>query len=157
MSVRSCASSPARFLGPCNVQVSAKSNFAARLAERLGPGSCLIDAASGHTIRPADLRRLIPVYGAAFRASGLRQGDRLLIGCSLSQSSALVYLAAIYAGLVAVPVEERSLSTSAVAFVEATGARAIWSEAGPEWKGIGKESVIILQGDLSGNAAEVTS
>jgi acyl-CoA synthetase (AMP-forming)/AMP-acid ligase II len=137
------------------VQVSAEWNFAARLAERLGPNSCLIDAASGHTTRPADLRRLISVCGGAFIASGLRQGDRLLIGCSLSPSSALVYLAAIYAGLVAVPVDERALSTSAVALVEATGARAIWSEAGFAWKETDKESVIILQGDLSRHASEM--
>jgi hypothetical protein len=40
-------------------------------------------------------------------SAGLRKGDRVLIGCSLSPSSALVYLGAMYAGLVAVPVEER--------------------------------------------------
>ena len=82
-------------------------NFAGRLVERLGPGSCLIDAAARRTICSEDLPRLVSAYGAAFLSAGLRKGDRVLIGCSLTPASALVYLGAMYAGLVAVPVEDR--------------------------------------------------
>ncbi len=103
-------------------------NFAGRLVERLGPGSCLIDAATRHTIRSEDLPRLIAAYGAAFLSAGLRKGDRVLIGCSLTPATALVYLGAIYAGLIAVPVEEREVRESACTLLEATGARAVWTE-----------------------------
>ena len=64
----------------------------------------------GRTIGPEDLPRLIAAYGSSLRSAGLREGDRVLIGCSLSLPSALVYLGAIYAGLVAVPVEERAVT-----------------------------------------------
>ncbi len=134
---------------------SANCNFASRLAERLGPHSHLIDAATGRTIEPAAVRCLIPACGSALIASGLRQGDRVLIGCSLSPASALVYLGAIYAGLVAVPVEDRVLATSAAAFVAATGARAVWNETGLAWGEAGNGSVILLQGDLSMGSAEL--
>lgn len=125
------------------------SNFAGRLWERLGENSHLIDAATGHTIESEELRRRIPAWGAALLSTGLRKGDRVLIGCSLSPASTLVYLGAIYAGLIAVPVEERALSGSAAALVNATGAKAIWSEArltrDPE-----AGSASYLQGDLAG-------
>ena len=134
---------------------SANCNFAGRLAERLGPHSYLVDAATGRTIEPTALRRLIPACGSALIASGLRQGDRVLIGCSLSPASALVYLGSIYAGLVAVPVEDRVLATSAASFVAATGARAVWSETGLAHGEVGDGSVIRLQGDLSTGSAEL--
>ena len=105
-------------------------NFAGRLVERLGPGSSLIDAATGRTISPQDLPRLIAAYGASLISAGLREGDRVLIGCSLSPSSALVYLGAMYAGLVAVPVEDRAVTASAAMLLEVTGTRAVWTEAG---------------------------
>ena len=54
----------------------------------------------------------------------------MLIGCSLSPFSTLVYLGAIYAGLVAVPVEDRAVTASATMLVEAMGAKAVWIEAG---------------------------
>ena len=78
-------------------------------------------------------------------------GDRLLIGCSLSPSSALVYLGAMYAGLVAVPVEERALKAATGSLVEATGAKAVWNEAAlrekPDTDTVG--SVVYLHGDLA--------
>ena len=114
---------------------AAEWNFAGRLVERLGSHTCFIDAATGRTIGPEELPRLIAAYGTSLISAGLKAGDRVLIGCALSPSSALVYLGAIYAGLVAVPVDERALITSAPMLVEATGAKAVWSEAGLGGKG----------------------
>ncbi len=128
---------------------TAEWNFAGRLVERLGPGSYLIDAATGRTICPADLPRLISAYGSSLRSAGLKEGDRVLIGCSLSLPCALVYLGAVYAGLVAVPVEDRAVRDSAAMLLKATEARAVWTEAslGEEWTCNG--SILCLQGDLA--------
>ena len=128
--MRLCASLLRSFPRKCKVTATAEWNFAGRLVERLGPRSYLIDAATGRTIRPEDLPRLIAAYGASLFSAGLTKGDRVLIGCSLSPSSALVYLGAMYAGLVAVPVEDRALTASAAMLLEATGAKAVWTEAG---------------------------
>ena len=124
-------------------------NFAGRLVERLGPGSYLIDAATGRTICPEELSRLIPACGAFLLSTGLRAGDRVLVGCSLSPASAIAYLGAIYAGLVAVPVEERMLTASTPALVEATGAKALWSEMGLRGADALRGSIRCLQGDLA--------
>ena len=123
-------------------------NFAGRLVERLGPGSCLIDAATGHTICAEDLPRRIAAYGAVFLSAGLRKGDRVLIGCSLTTSTALVYLGAMYAGLVAVPVEDREVKESATKLLEVTGAKAVWTETKVRAVGNDKGSVCWLQGEL---------
>jgi acyl-CoA synthetase (AMP-forming)/AMP-acid ligase II len=141
------------------VKGTVEGNFAGRLVERLGPGSCLIDAATQHTICSEDLPRLISAYGAALLSAGLRKGDRLLIACSLTPASALVYLGAMYAGLVAVPVEEREVRESARTFLEATDAKAVWTEtavrAGATDGGkIDESSVRWLQGEL---ASELSS
>ena len=130
-------------------------NFAGRLVERLGPHSCFIDAATGRTIGPEELPRLIAAHGTSLISAGLKAGDRVLIGCALSPSSALVYLGAIYAGLVAVPVDERALIDSAPMLVEATGAKAVWSEACLGREGNCKPSVLCLEGDLAGEVPEV--
>jgi acyl-CoA synthetase (AMP-forming)/AMP-acid ligase II len=137
------------------VTATAEGNFAGRLVERLGPCSCLIDAATGRTIRPEDLPRLIAAHGASLLSAGLREGDRVLIGCSLSPSSALVYLGAMYAGLVAVPVEDRVLTASAAMLLEATGAKAVWTEAGLRGRGNYKGSVLCLEGDLARESLEM--
>jgi len=131
------------------VTVSANWNFAGRLAARLGPTAQLVDAATGSTAGPEDLQRLIAGYGAALQSAGLQRGDRVLIGCTLSVPSALVYLGTIYAGLVAVPVEERTLSGSATALIKATGAKAVWSEAGIALDGSLDGSVLSLWGNLA--------
>jgi len=129
-------------------------NFAGRLVERLGPGSCLIDAATRQKISSEDLPRLIAAYGTAFLSAGLRKGDRVLIGCSLTPATALVYLGAIYAGLVAVPVEEREVRQSARTLLEVTGAKAVWTETAVRARETdeGKTdegSVLWLQGELA--------
>jgi acyl-CoA synthetase (AMP-forming)/AMP-acid ligase II len=67
----------------------------------------------------------------------------------LSVPSALVYLGAIYAGLVAVPVDERTLTGSASKFVAATAARAVWTESGFGWGNADDRTVVVLKGDLS--------
>jgi acyl-CoA synthetase (AMP-forming)/AMP-acid ligase II len=130
------------------VTATAECNFAGRLVKRLGPGSSLIDAATGRTVRPADLPRLIAAYGASLRSTGLRDGDRVLIGCSLSLPSALVYLGAMYAGLVAIPIDDRAVRDSAAMLLRATEAKAVWTEAGigDQWTNHG---CIYLQGELA--------
>ena len=72
----------------------------------------------------------------------------MLIGCTLSPSSTLVYLGSIYAGLVAVPVDERVLLSSTAQLVEATGAKALWSESGFDDVEIGELPALCLKGDL---------
>jgi len=124
-------------------------NFAGRLVERVGPSSCLIDAATQHMISPEDLPRRIAAVGAHLLSSGLRKGDRVLIGCSLSPSSALVYLGTMYAGLVAVPVEDRQVRDSAARLLEVTGAKVVWTETSPRAGEIDKSRVLWLQGEFA--------
>jgi acyl-CoA synthetase (AMP-forming)/AMP-acid ligase II len=128
---------------------TAEWNFAGRLVKRLGPCSYLIDAATGRTICPGDLPGLIEAYGASLTSAGLREGDRVLIGCSISPLSTLVYLGAIYAGLVAVPVEDRVLTASTAMLVKATGAKAVWTEAGLRSGDIEKGPFLFLHGDFA--------
>ena len=123
-------------------------NFAGRVVERLGPGSCLIDAATQRRINSEDLPGLIAAHGAALLSAGLRKGDRVLIACSLSPSTALVYLGAMYVGLVAVPVEDREVRESAATLLDVTGARAVWSETTLR-AGSGKGPVVWLHGELA--------
>ena len=121
-------------------------NFAGRLVARLGPNSQLIDAATRRTLAAADLQRSIAGFGASLLSSGLKQGDHVLLGCNLSVSGAVAYLGTMYAGLVAVPVDERTLATSAGKLITATGARAVWTETGCVSD---CDGVIDLQGDLA--------
>src|SRR5271166_1812625 len=148
MCARSSASLKRNFPRKCDVTAAAESNFAGQLVKRLGKGSYLIDAATGVSVCPQELPQLIAAFGASLRSAGLSEGDRVLIGCSLSLSSTLVYLGAIYAGLVAVPVEDRAVKDSGAVLLKATGAKAVWTEAGlREWTHEG--SIVILQGDLA--------
>jgi acyl-CoA synthetase (AMP-forming)/AMP-acid ligase II len=137
------------FRSECNVTATAEWNFAGRLVERLGLRSTLIDAATGRTICPMDLPRLIRASGASLLAAGLQEDDRVLIGCTLSLQSTLTYLGAMYAGLVAVPVEDREVRESAAKLVAATGAKAVWTETALAEGQTGVNSAIFLHGDLS--------
>jgi acyl-CoA synthetase (AMP-forming)/AMP-acid ligase II len=137
------------------VSATANWNFVGRLVNRLGPCSYLIDAATGQTISPDDLPSVIVGYGAALLAAGLRKDDRVLIGCSLSLSSALVYLGAMYAGLVAIPVDDRTVKDSASTLLEATGAKAVWTETGLREGSTHTGSVLWLRGDLSKGISEI--
>ncbi len=124
-------------------------NFAGCLVDRLGRHSHLIDAATGLTIEPAAVPGLIAGFGAAFQAAGLHAGERILLGISLSPLSSLAYLGAMYAGLVAVPVEERSLATSGAGLVDATHARAIWTEQPAAFTWLPRVELSCLHGDLT--------
>jgi acyl-CoA synthetase (AMP-forming)/AMP-acid ligase II len=113
----------------------AHSNFAARLVERLGPGSELLDAQSGERVAAAELPILIADFAASFAAAGLQRGDCILIGCNLRPLSSLAYLGAMFGGLVAVPVNEAALAGSGEGLARKTHARAVWTENGTrgEW------------------------
>jgi acyl-CoA synthetase (AMP-forming)/AMP-acid ligase II len=128
---------------------AAEGNFAGRLVGRLGPGSCLIDAATQRTISADELPGLIAAYGACFLSAGLQKGDRVLIGCSLSPLTALVYLGAMYAGLVAVPVEEGEVRESARTLLEVTGAKAVWTETALRAGGRVQDHILQLHGELA--------
>jgi len=109
---------------------SAQCNFAARLVERLGRGSELLDAASGERFAAAKLPAAIQDFAASFAAVGLEPGERVLIGCNLRPLSCLAYLGAMFSGLVAVPVSESALAGSGEAVARKTGARVLWTERG---------------------------
>jgi acyl-CoA synthetase (AMP-forming)/AMP-acid ligase II len=109
---------------------SAQWNFAARLVERLGRGSELLDAPSGERVTAAQLAAAIADFAATFAAAGLEQGDRVLIGCNLRPLSSVAYLGAVFGGLVAVPVNESTLATTGEALARRTRATAVWSESG---------------------------
>src|SRR6516225_10094362 len=108
----------------------AQCNFAARLVERLGPASELLDAQSGERIAAAELPTVIADFAATFAAAGLQRSDRVLIGCNLRPLSSLAYLGAMFGGLVAVPVNEGTLAGAGEALARKTRARAVWTERG---------------------------
>ncbi|MBV8405924.1 MAG: AMP-binding protein [Gammaproteobacteria bacterium] len=111
----------------------ASCNFAARLVERLGSGSELLDAANGE--RFSGIAATIRDFAAGFAAAGLRRGDRVLVGCSVRPLGSLAYLGAMFGGYTAVPVSEAALATSGAALAAKTAARALWTERGApaEW------------------------
>jgi acyl-CoA synthetase (AMP-forming)/AMP-acid ligase II len=109
---------------------SAQRNFAARLVERLGHGSELVDAPSGERLVAAEIRAAIGDFAATFAAAGLNPGDRILIGCNLRPLSSLAYLGAMFGGLVAVPLNGTTLAGSGETLARKTRARALWTEHG---------------------------
>jgi acyl-CoA synthetase (AMP-forming)/AMP-acid ligase II len=119
-------------------------NFSGRLIERLSLHSCLVDAVTGRAVGSEELRRMVAAFGRSLLSSGLKQGDRVLIGCTLSVSSAVAYLGTMFAGLVAVPVDERVLTSSTAGLVAATGAKAVWTETSPVLDHAG---LLLLRGD----------
>lgn len=108
------------------MSTAAHSNFAARLVERLGPDSELVDAPSG--ARFIHLGARIADFAASFAATGLQRGDRVLIACNLRPLCSLAYLGAMFGGFVAVPVNETALEASGEALAHKTRARLIWTE-----------------------------
>ena len=109
-------------------QTPQSGNFAGKLVRRLDKFSYLIDAATGETIVPSDLGRLISSFGASVLSAGLKPGDPIVIGCVLSPPSSIAYLGAMYAGLVPVPVEESRLASSGDVLLNRIGAKALWTE-----------------------------
>jgi acyl-CoA synthetase (AMP-forming)/AMP-acid ligase II len=121
-------------------------NFAAQVVARLGKLSYLIDAATGETVLPSDLPRLISSFGARLLSAGLQPGDPVVIGCVLSPASSIAYLGAMYAGLVPVPVEESKLPLAGNLLLNRVGAKALWTEkpCTLDWKcGEGSEFIFI--------------
>ncbi|MBV8446310.1 MAG: AMP-binding protein [Candidatus Dormibacteraeota bacterium] len=105
-------------------------NFAGRLLERACGSAYLVDAPSGEVTAPRELGPAVASFGAGFLSAGLHAGDRLLLACDLSASTALAYLGAMYAGIVPVPVHERTWPTAAEAILSSTRARAVWTAPG---------------------------
>ncbi|MFZ0930130.1 MAG: class I adenylate-forming enzyme family protein [Syntrophobacteraceae bacterium] len=123
---------------------SPEHNFAGRLVKRFGASSYLINAATGETVHPSDLPRLVTNFSAFLVSSGLKKGDRILIGCLLSPASGIAYLGSMYAGLVPVPVEEPALGTSGDLLLQTTGARAVWTERSIHFDCIKENDVLVL-------------
>jgi acyl-CoA synthetase (AMP-forming)/AMP-acid ligase II len=121
-------------------------NFAGRLVMRLGEHSCLIDAATGVSIGPSDLPQIIIGFGANLLFVGLKPGDRILIGCTLSPSTSIAYLGAMYAGLVPVPMEEGILVASIANLLKISQAKAVWTDSSPQFDGIDQEGALFLHG-----------
>jgi acyl-CoA synthetase (AMP-forming)/AMP-acid ligase II len=112
------------------VRSSDHRNFAARLVERLGENSSLIDAATGQTIAGRELPSLIAGFAAGFASAGLLTGDRILIGCGISPVSTIAYLGAMYGGFVPVLAEQRLLSSSGDSLLAQARPKALWTEDG---------------------------
>ncbi|MGA7460689.1 MAG: class I adenylate-forming enzyme family protein [Candidatus Korobacteraceae bacterium] len=133
---------------------SPATNFAGRLVSRLGNLSYLIDAATGETVSPADLPRLISGFGARLLAAGLKPGDPVVIGCALSPASSIAYLGAMYAGLVSVPVDESKLALFGAALLDRTGAKALWTEKPHTFDWISDRRFQLIHGHPSEMPAE---
>jgi acyl-CoA synthetase (AMP-forming)/AMP-acid ligase II len=121
-------------------------NFSGRLVDRLGEHSYLIDAATGETILPSELRQIIISFGASLLSAGLKPSNRILIGCTLSPASSITYLGAMYAGLVPVPIDEAVLVASISTLLKGTGARAVWTEESLRFDGISETGVMAFYG-----------
>ena len=107
--------------------ISPSSNFAARLVERLGANSVLVEASSGRTFSAAEIAGLIAGFAKRFVSAGLMPGDRILVNCGVNPESALAYLGAIYAGIVPVLLDERTHAASGEVVFEKAQAKAAWS------------------------------
>lgn len=105
------------------------SNFAGRLVQRLGSGSHLTDAATGARVSANEIVEYVVGAAAVFLSSGFRAGEPVLISCAISPASTLVYLGAIYAGLVPVPLDNRALQSTGQSLCLKTRARAVWTDA----------------------------
>jgi acyl-CoA synthetase (AMP-forming)/AMP-acid ligase II len=116
----------------------------------------LIDAATGDTIEPSDLPRLISSSAAAFLSAGLRKGDPVLLGCALSPPSSIAYLGSMYAGLVPVPVEDRTLAASGSDLLQKTGAKAVWTEKDQPPRWLSNGTIPHLHGYVADAATEVS-
>jgi acyl-CoA synthetase (AMP-forming)/AMP-acid ligase II len=96
----------------------------------LGAASVLIDAATGLTVAAEELPGRIAGAAAGFLSGGLQPGDRIMISCSLNPGSTIAYLGAMYAGLVPIPLEDRTFSVSGESLCLRTRANAVWTGEG---------------------------
>ena len=113
---------------------SPSNNFAARLVQKLGGNSALIDAAGGQTFCATEISALIAGFSRKFLSAGLRSGDRVLLRCGVNPESALAYLGAMYAGIVPVLLDERTHTVSGDLMVEKAHAKAAWSSKPVQWE-----------------------
>jgi len=123
-------------------------NFAATLIDRIGENSCLIDASDGRTLSGSDLSNSMVGFAVGFFSAKLQPGDRLLIVCRLSSASTLAYLAAIYAGIVPVLVDERALVVSGAEIFAKAAAKAVWMTRDAGWKWAEENGVQQIHGNF---------
>ena len=109
------------------------SNFAARLVDKLGENSALIESASGQTLGAAEIFGYIAGFANQFLSAGLSPDDRVVISCGVNPESALAYLGAMYAGIVPVLLDERTHASSGELIFERVGAKAAWSSKPLQW------------------------
>lgn len=105
-------------------------NFSGELARRCRDSSRLINAKTGEIY--SDIEAHIALHARRFTLCGLKPGERVVIVSHLTPATAVAYLGAIYAGLVAVPLDATNLS-ELINVVELTGAHAVWSEIDNDW------------------------
>jgi acyl-CoA synthetase (AMP-forming)/AMP-acid ligase II len=127
---------------------STECNFAGRILGRLSGNSSLIEAASGHALRAEEIAGRIVGFASGFLSDGLKPGDRILVSCALSPSSTLAYLGAMYAGLVPVMVDERTLAASGKRIFEKAQAKAAWTSGRVPWDWAKKHGFLQLEGDF---------
>ena len=110
-------------------------NFTGVLLKKLGPHSSLIDAATGHEYPASQVPDFIVGFASGFLSTGMQRGDRILISCDLTAASSLAYLGAMYAGLVPVLVDERTLEISGEALFNKARAKGVWAanRVGLDW------------------------
>jgi acyl-CoA synthetase (AMP-forming)/AMP-acid ligase II len=130
---------------------NAQSNFAARLIERLGSRSQLVDAPTGEVLQGAGISSLVSAFATTYSSADLNCGDRVLIACNQRPLCSLAYLGAIYAGLVAVPLNESALASSGEALSRKTRARAVWTEAGRPLDWAARDGLVQIVGRPSGS------
>ena len=121
-------------------------NFGARLVERLGENSALIESASGQTFRAAEISALVAGFAARFLSAGLRPDDRVVISCGVNLESALAYIGAMYAGIVPVLIDERTHSASGDLIFQKAQAKAAWSSKPLRWEWAHKNGFPQLEG-----------
>lgn len=110
------------------------SNFAARLVDRLGEHSALIESATGQTFGAAEISSYIAGFANQFLSAGLRPDDRIVISCGINPESTLAYLGAMCAGIVPVLLDERTHTTSGDLIFEKAHAKARWSSKPVRWE-----------------------
>lgn len=129
-------------------------NFAARLVDRLGENSALIEASSGQTFHAKEVIERVTGFAAGFLSHGLVPGERVLIACGVDAASSLAYLGAMYAGIVPVLVDERMHATSGEAIFLKAKAKAAWSGGRLRWDWPKRNGFVQFEGHFPQTSAE---
>ncbi|MBF0142124.1 MAG: AMP-binding protein [Magnetococcales bacterium] len=119
-------------------------NFGLLLARRCSGRSRLIDAVAG---TETGVGEGIARWAGFFSARGLRAGDRLVLGCSLSVRTLTAYLGALYAGLETATVDNARLLPAADFLADLSGIKALWSEDARVRDAARLRGVPVLEGD----------